>query len=94
MKRHSLDPLSFVFGLLFTLTGAAFLFGNVNLSTAAGQWEWPALLAGAGILLMVLTARPSRRERGSDPGKGKSTESAEVPAEVGEARPGAAPDEL
>lgn len=67
MKRHSLDPLAFVFGVLFSLIGVMFLAGHVDITTVGRQWAWPALLAGAGLLLMVMTARPSASRRRAAP---------------------------
>jgi hypothetical protein len=40
-----------------------FLVAHVHLSKIGGQWVWPATLAGAGVLLMILTARPVVRPR-------------------------------
>lgn len=63
MRRHEMDPLSLVSGLLFTAIGALFLFGRVDVARAGAEWVWPALLVAAGGLLMVLTARPPRDAR-------------------------------
>jgi hypothetical protein len=63
MRRHEMDPLSLVSGLMFAAIGAVFLFGRVDVASAGARWVWPALLVTAGALLMVLTARPARDGR-------------------------------
>ena len=65
MKRHSLDLVSLVFGILFTAAGLTFLispdpwsllFESTNLS-----WIFPTLvlLGGAALLFSMTTSKPS-----------------------------------
>lgn len=77
MKRHSLDLVSLVFGILFTAAGLTFLvspdpwsllFESANLS-----WVFPTLvLLGGAALLFSMTK--------SKPGNGAVVESATSPA--------------
>jgi hypothetical protein len=79
MRRHSFDPISFVFGLMFAVLGMAFVSGNVDLSNLHASWIWPLPLIALG-LLMLFSAR-RRGEHVSRP-----TEDDE-PTEVGEPDP-------
>lgn len=62
MKRHRLDVLSLVFGILFVAAAAAFASDTFDLSLF--RWEWVAaavLLVIGGVLLV--TARSSGNGR-------------------------------
>lgn len=61
MRRHDLDVLSFVFGLLFAAVGLALLSGDPARGTVSLPWAGPVVAIGIG-LLVVLGARP-RREK-------------------------------
>jgi hypothetical protein len=63
MHRHEVEPLSLIFGVLFTGVGVAFLVDHGELVRL--RWLWPALLLGFGVALLagVLT----RRDRGATP---------------------------
>ena len=41
MKPHTIDPFSFVFGLLFALTGWFFLTGDRSVADIGSTWIWP-----------------------------------------------------
>jgi len=56
MKRHSFDPISFVFGLVVAAIGFVFLFGKADVTDFHGAWIWPFPVIALG-LLMLLTAR-------------------------------------
>jgi hypothetical protein len=62
VRRHDLDPMSLVAGLLFVGFGLAFLSDDVGALDLQVRWVWPALLIGLGVAL--LTARRSTREAG------------------------------
>lgn len=62
MKRHPIDPLSFVFGTFFLVVGLVFLLGG-DASRLHVAWFWPVVLGVTGVGLMLLTAR-SFRPRG------------------------------
>ena len=57
MKRHPLDPLSLVFGLLFAGIGAAFLVADVHIGNTNMRWVWPVALLGLGAIMIALGAR-------------------------------------
>jgi hypothetical protein len=66
MKRHSLDPLSFVLGAFFLATGLVFAFGG-DASKLHVAWFWPVVLGVTGLGLMLLTVRSVRPEREAVP---------------------------
>ena len=53
MKRHRFDPFSFVFGALFLVVGATFLFGGSGLTAARPVRMWPAGTIVVGVSLAV-----------------------------------------
>jgi hypothetical protein len=55
VKRHAIDPFSFVFGLLFALVGWFFLTGDRSVADIGSTWIWPVGILTLG-LLMVLYA--------------------------------------
>jgi len=62
MRRHALDAISLVFGLIFAATGAVFLFGNVDISQIPPAWTWPIPLMIVGALIILLAVRRDRPE--------------------------------
>ena len=63
MKRHRFDPFSFVFGALFLVVGATFLFGGSGLTAARPVRMWPAGTIVVGVSLAVwAVARAIRHE--------------------------------
>jgi len=62
MKRHPIDPLSFVLGAFFLVTGLVFAFGG-DASKLHIAWFWPVVLGVTGVGLMLLTVRAVRPER-------------------------------
>lgn len=56
MKRHSFDPLSLVFGLLFAAIGALYLAGNVDVADLVARF-WPAALVLLGLAMLFSTRR-------------------------------------
>jgi hypothetical protein len=59
MRRHDIDALSLVFGLLFTVVGLLLLSGDPAGGTVLLPWAGPGVVIGVG-LLVVLAARPPR----------------------------------
>jgi hypothetical protein len=85
VKRHRFDPFSFVFGALFLVVGATFLFGGSGLTAARPVRMWPAATVVVGVTLAAwAVARAIHREP-------KSTAAEAVAAEDG-AIEGAATD--
>ena len=62
MRRHEFDPISLVFGAIFTATGLIFLFGNVDLTRVPPAWSWPIPLMIVGALIILLSVRRGRTE--------------------------------
>jgi hypothetical protein len=63
VKRHRFDPFSFVFGGLFLVVGATFLFGGSGLTAARPVRMWPAGTIVVGVTLVVwAVARAIHRE--------------------------------
>ena len=75
MKRHPIDPLSFVFGAFFLVTGLLFAFGG-DASKLHVAWFWPVVLGVTGVGLMLVTVRSIRPEPTTVPsvGSGSGTE--------------------
>lgn len=64
MRRHDIDPLSLVFGLMFTAAGALFLSANLSFGDFSGEWVWPIplVLGGTVMLISALTRRDDEAE--------------------------------
>jgi hypothetical protein len=60
MRRHGLDAISLVFGVIFAATGAVFLFGTVDISRIPPAWSWPIPLMIVGALIILLAVRRDR----------------------------------
>lgn len=64
MKRHKFDPLSFAFGVIYTLIGLLFLIpvtavDLVPALTMSLRWIWPAAILGIGAAVLIpLLRRP------------------------------------
>jgi lysylphosphatidylglycerol synthetase-like protein (DUF2156 family) len=63
MKRHRFDPFSFLFGALFVVIGATFVFGSSGPQVARPERMWAAatIVVGASILVWAV-ARVVRKE--------------------------------
>ncbi|HEX3326748.1 MAG TPA: hypothetical protein VHV50_07110 [Actinomycetota bacterium] len=59
MKRHSIDPVSLVFGLLLAGIGITFLVARVDIANSNLRWVWPLPLLALGALMIALGARRS-----------------------------------
>lgn len=62
MRRHDLDPVSLMFGLLFTLVGLAFLTGEVDVTRLDLRSSLPALAIGAGVLIVLQAVHSTRND--------------------------------
>jgi hypothetical protein len=63
VKRHEIDPISLVFGLMFAASGALFMSANFDFSDVRGEWVWPIPLVLIGIALLVSAL--ARRDDGT-----------------------------
>jgi cytochrome c-type biogenesis protein CcmH/NrfF len=61
MKRHSFDPLSFVFGAFFVVMAAAAAFRD-EIDWTVGLWVLPASILVLGIGLLASSLRVSKTE--------------------------------
>jgi uncharacterized membrane protein HdeD (DUF308 family) len=52
MDRHELDPVSLVFGALFSVFGAIWLFDPPDLEAWDWRWVWPIPLMAIGLALV------------------------------------------
>jgi hypothetical protein len=68
LRRHDFDPIAFIFGLLFTVSGLLFLVGRFDIFNHA-RWLWPGLLVLLGIAVLI-----GARGRGSQGGAGTAVE--------------------
>jgi hypothetical protein len=66
MKRHDIDPLSLVFGLLFAGLGLAFVIARVDITNTDLRWVWPLPLIALGGLMIALGARRATDATSSD----------------------------
>lgn len=57
MKRHPLDPISLVGGLLFSALGIALFAGAIDLTAGGSRWLWPAGFIALGLAVLA-TIRP------------------------------------
>ncbi len=53
MKRHGLDPVSLVFGLLFVLLSLFFLTGRRSVADVAPVLLWSVPLVALGLLALL-----------------------------------------
>lgn len=64
MERHDFDLISFLFGLLFTGLGAAWLITEKAFDANLAEWFWPVVLVVGGAV--VLGSTVSRRRVAED----------------------------
>lgn len=77
MKRHAIDPLSFVFGVLFALLGWFFLTGDRSLADLGSTWIWPVTILMLGLLMVLYSgkrihsgmSRPQRADQTAELGQ-------------------------
>jgi hypothetical protein len=83
MKRHSLDPISFVFGLFFLALGGAFLTGSATLVGINRGWIWPLVAVMLGLALALSGRRRGHIEQqsGMPPVRQPEASAVETPAD-------------
>lgn len=64
MKRHALDIVSLVFGVIFVGVAVTGMFVDEDVTVLEARWVWPALLVLAGAVILLFTIR------GEDTGAG------------------------
>ena len=57
MKRHDLDPVSLVAGVLFAVVAVVSLLDYADLVSVNGRWVWPVLLIGLGLAGLLTSLR-------------------------------------
>jgi hypothetical protein len=62
MKRHGVDPLSFLFGAIFVCVGGSFLIGSTIARAQDGAWPVAAIIIG-GTLALWAGATAFRQSR-------------------------------
>ncbi len=67
MKRHDLDPVSLVFGVVFAVVGAVSLLDHADVISIDGKWLWPGLLIALGLVGLITALRPDRPVAEADP---------------------------
>lgn len=67
MRRHRFDPYSFVFGLAFTVLGAAFLDTDLDVADFARAGWLPVPAVGLGVFLLAVGLDRARSPRPAGP---------------------------
>lgn len=80
MKAHRFDPVSFAFGLLFLVTGAALAFGKIDLADLTGRGILVLPVLFVGVLLVAVGIRRLLGDRDPAP-TGDTPEQLDWPAE-------------
>jgi cytochrome c-type biogenesis protein CcmH/NrfF len=57
VKPHAIDPVSFVFGLMFALMGWFFLTGDRSVADIGSTWIWPVTILTLGLLMVLYAAK-------------------------------------
>lgn len=66
MRRHSLDPLSLAFGLMFSVLAVVSLAGALDASASTLRWGGAALLLVFGVVLLVSARGRGDQQEGQD----------------------------
>ncbi len=67
MRTHGFEPVSLMFGLLFTAVGLTFLRGDVELWQIEWSWFWPGVLIVAGGLVLLSLRSSSTAQADPEP---------------------------
>ena len=81
MKPHRFDPVSFAFGLLFLLTGASLLSGEIDLADLSGRGILVLPVLFLGVLLVSVGSRRLLGDRNSASDGDGPAEEVDTPAE-------------
>lgn len=81
MKPHPFDPVSFAFGLLFLLTGASLLSGDIDLAVLTGRGILVLPVLFLGVLLVSVGIRRLLGDRDAASEGDGSAEEINTPAE-------------
>lgn len=68
MKRHSLDPVSLVFGLFFLLAALAFLGGQRRMTDVPIAWLWAVPMLAVGLAAVLAGVKRAIEERRAELG--------------------------
>jgi branched-subunit amino acid permease len=68
MKKHDLDPVSLVFGVVFAVVGVMSLLDHADVIDIDGRWLWPGVLIALGLMGLMTALRPDR-DRHHDTGE-------------------------
>jgi hypothetical protein len=61
MTRHPFDPISLIFGMLFSAAGLWVLLTDADARFLDARWTWPVLLLAAGFALIASVLSPRGR---------------------------------
>jgi len=78
MKRHNLDVLSLVFGLVFVAIATVGLLDQLTVSWSDIRWLVPTGLVAAGLALVITAGRSGRARRAADEADRADQASAQV----------------
>ena len=78
MKAHPFDPVSFAFGLLFLVTGAALVSGEIDLADLTGRGILVLPVLFIGVLLVAVGIRRLLGDR--DPAQAGDVTAGDEPA--------------
>lgn len=62
MKKHSFDPVSFIFGVLFLLAGIPLIVSDSGFELFRQRWVFPAFLVAAGLVVLLTSQLTDRSE--------------------------------
>ncbi len=63
MKRHRLDVVSLLFGILFVGFAVTAVFADEDITALEARWVWPVLLVVVGLAVVGFSLGRDRRRR-------------------------------